>query len=98
MRMKGINPSGRGKQRTPEEIQADVRHRTAQAMLAEAKAKKLGADMTVNDLKLILQGLVENTRAQGEQAKMRHEHTMDRARHRLDILNALKPEPAGAGQ
>ncbi len=93
MRLKGINVGGRGKQRTPEEIQADVRYRSAQATLAEAKAKKLGADITQSDYKLILQGLVESARAQNEQRKMTHEHGMDRARHRLDILNALKPEP-----
>jgi hypothetical protein len=96
MRMKGINPTGRGKQRTQEEIMADVRYRTAQATLAEAKAKKLGADMTTNDLKLVLQSLVESTRASNEQRKMQHEHGMDLRRHRLDILNALKPENTAA--
>lgn len=97
MRMMGIAPGGRGKQRTLDEIKADTLKTKSQGALnfakaahSAAQAKELGAGRLHDDIKTLFDGLIASHKQDIEREKIGIEH------RRLQI-EAARPMPQGRG-
>jgi hypothetical protein len=94
-------PGGRGQQKGPIQIQAEVAEKNARAELEMAKAKRLSGQSGTDMLKLIMDGLTksrEEKRAQGQHGMDQGQHAMDMATQATDIWDTMRqPVDKGGG-
>ena len=101
MRLKGISMGGRGKPRTPEEIQAETTRTQGQGALAFAKAAHLSAQASdlkagriVDTIGSLLDGLVQSHKAEMERRKM----GLEQQRLQLEHQQLTQEQSAGADE
>ena len=85
-------PGGRGQQKGPIQIQAEVAEKNARAELELAKAKRLSGQSGTDMLKLIMDGLVKSR----EDKRAQQMHGMDLATGATDIVDKLR-QPVDTG-